>query len=387
MVPADNGWMRLALELARRGRGRTSPNPMVGAVLVRGQRELGRGWHRGAGLAHAEIEALRDASLRGYRPRGSTLYVTLEPCSTAGRTPPCTTALMTAGIRRVVVGATDPNPAHQGRGLRQLRRAGVEVELMPGPLSEACTRLNEAFNHWIVQGTPWVLLKSAMTLDGRIADAAGHSQWITGPASRSHTHRLRAGADAILVGVHTILADDPALTVRGCRAAKPVRRIILDSRARTPPDAQVVQDAHRSCTTLVVSARAPKSRVQELSRHIRVWTAPIRDGRIDLAWVLRGLGAEQVVSLLVEGGGEVNTSFLQLRLVHRIAFFYAPKILGDRGARPAVGGTGARDWSGVLGLREVRRRRFGPDLFLTALIDAAPGMAAHRPQPQVCSPF
>jgi len=372
MTAADESWMRLALELARRGRGRTSPNPMVGAVLVRGQRELGRGWHRGAGLAHAEIEALRDATRRGHRPRGSTLYVTLEPCSTQGRTPPCTVALMAAGIRRVMVGTTDPNPAHQGRGLRQLRRAGLEVEVVRGPLTEACTQLNEAFNHWIVQGTPWVVLKSAMTLDGRIADAAGRSQWITGSAARSHTHRLRACADAILVGIHTILADDPALTVRGCRAGKPLRRIILDSQARTPPDAQVVKDAHRSCTTLVVSARAPKSRVHELSRHARIWTAPIRDGRIDLAWVLRALGAEQVVSLLVEGGGEVNASFLQQRLVHRVALFYAPKILGDRNARSAVGGIGARDWSGVLRLREVRRRRLGSELLLTALVDAAP---------------
>jgi diaminohydroxyphosphoribosylaminopyrimidine deaminase / 5-amino-6-(5-phosphoribosylamino)uracil reductase len=378
MASADEEWMRLALELARRGFGRTSPNPMVGAVLVRGRRELGRGWHHGAGLAHAEIEALHDARRRGHSPRGSTLYVTLEPCSTQGRTPPCTGALLMAGIGRVVVGATDPNPAHHGRGLRLLRRAGVEVAL--GPLTEDCVRLNEAFNHWIVQGTPWVMLKSAMTLDGRIADAAGRSRWITGPAARIHAHRLRAGADAILVGIGTILADDPALTVRGRWAGKPLRRIILDSRARTPLGAQVVTDAHRSLTTIVVSPRAAKSRVQALARHVGIRTAPVRDGRLDLAWVLRELGAEQVVSLLVEGGGEVNASFLEQGLVHRIAFFYAPKILGALDARPAVAGTGARDWSEVLRLRDSRRRRFGPDLFLTALVEPALRKAGIRPR-------
>jgi len=379
MTTADERWMRLALNLARRGYGRTSPNPMVGSVLVSGHREIGRGWHHRPGLAHAEIEALRDAARRGHSPRGSTLYVTLEPCSTQGRTPPCTTALQTAGLQRVVVGTTDPNPAHCGRGLRLLRQAGLQVDL--GPLTNDCARLNEAFNHWIVHRTPWVVLKSAMTLDGKIADAAGRSRWITGPAARTHTQRLRAGADAILVGVQTVLTDDPALTVRGPHRHKALRRIILDSRARTPLTAQVVSDAHRACTTVVVSPNAPKNRVQLLGRQVRVCSAPVRHGRLDLVWVLRTLGSEEVVSLLVEGGGEVNGSFFQQNLVHRIAFFFAPKILGGAGARPAVGGGGARGWSDVLHLRDIQRRRFGPDLFLTALVDGRSKRKALEPSP------
>ena len=225
--------MRLALRLARRGYGATSPNPMVGAVLVKGGKIIGRGWHRRAGLPHAEIEALRDAQKRGHNPRGATLYVTLEPCCTHGRTPPCTDAIIAAGIERVVVGATDPNPKHAGKGFKILRRAGIEVitlvkgarhPCMPGwqdtkrrvrndapyqRLSDECVKLNEAFNHWIVHRTPFVTVKAAMTLDGKIATASGESKWITGEKARAHGMKLRLGNDAILVGINTILADDP----------------------------------------------------------------------------------------------------------------------------------------------------------------------------------
>ena len=194
---------------------------MVGAVLVKGGRIIGRGWHRRAGLAHAEIEALRDAAKRGHSPRGATLYVTLEPCSTHGRTPPCTDALITAAIRRVIVGATDPNPSHSGRAFAILRRAGIQTgeiadsDRRSGRLLAAeCARLNEAFNHWIVHRTPWVTVKAAMTLDGKIATAGGESRWITGPQARAQGMKLRQGADAILVGVNTVLMDDPSLTIR-----------------------------------------------------------------------------------------------------------------------------------------------------------------------------
>jgi diaminohydroxyphosphoribosylaminopyrimidine deaminase / 5-amino-6-(5-phosphoribosylamino)uracil reductase len=204
--------MRLALRLAARGYGLTSPNPMVGAVLVKGGQIIGRGWHHGAGLPHAEIEALRDAERRGHTARGATLYVTLEPCSTHGRTPPCTEAIMAAGIKRVVVAATDPNPKHAGRGLKLLRR--VKVEVVPGICEAEATRLNEAFNHWIVHRTPWVTVKAAMSLDGKIATRTGESKWITGKESRAYAMKLRAGCDAILVGINTVLADDPSLTLR-----------------------------------------------------------------------------------------------------------------------------------------------------------------------------
>ena len=352
ILRSDLDLMRLAIGLARRGTGQTSPNPTVGAVLVKGRKIIGRGWHRGAGLPHAEVEALRDARRRGNNPKGATLCVTLEPCCTHGRTPPCTDAIIAAGIQRVVVGATDPNPRHSGRGFRILQQAGIEV--IHGVRAEECSNLNEAFNHWIVQRTPFVTVKAAMTLDGKIATASGESKWITGEKARAEGMKLRRGADAILAGINTILADDPELTARAKMAdgrwkvVKPIRRIILDSMARTPLAAKVVSDKHAALTTIVVGEHAPKSRVAALARRVKVIVAPIRKvGRavlcppqrarsnaphqqIDVRWLLHRLGSENVTSLLVEGGGEVNASFLLGGLAQRVAFFYAPKILGGR---------------------------------------------------------
>ncbi|MCI0535062.1 MAG: bifunctional diaminohydroxyphosphoribosylaminopyrimidine deaminase/5-amino-6-(5-phosphoribosylamino)uracil reductase RibD, partial [Verrucomicrobiales bacterium] len=313
----DVTFMRLALRLARYGYGETSPNPMVGAVLVRNGKVIGQGWHRRAGEPHAEVEAIRDAQKRGFKASGATLYVTLEPCSTHGRTPPCTEAIMACGIRRLVVAATDPNPKHAGRGFRLLRAAGVEVQA--GLLRDEATRLNEAFNHWIVQGKPFVTVKAAMSLDGKIATVSGESKWITSEQARAHAMRLRQGADAVLVGVNTILADNPTLTFRpastrrrGTKAER-LRRIVLDSEARTPRNAKVVADGLASLTTVVVTETAPKRRVQALAKTVTVWTAPLRDSKLDLVWLLQRLGTENVTSLLVEGGGEVNASFLMQR--------------------------------------------------------------------------
>ena len=357
--------MRLALQLARRGWGRTSPNPMVGAVLVKRGRLLGWGWHRQAGLPHAEIEALRHAQQRGARPAGGTLYVTLEPCSTHGRTPPCTQAIRDAGLKRVVVAALDPNPNHAGRGLGWLRRAGVEVAR--SPLEEEACELNEAFNHWIVRRTPWVVVKAAMTLDGKIATPSGQSKWITSPAARRRAMHERRGADAILVGVNTVLADDPALTIRPAPASARVRRIVLDARARTPLSAQLVTDEWAGkLTTVVVADSAPARRVSALSRRVQVWTAPALRGHIDLPWLLQQLGQEQVCRLLVEGGGEVNASFLLNGLAHRVLFFYAPRILGGATAIKAVGGNGFLSLSDSLKLGVMRWRKLGPDLMLSA---------------------
>ncbi len=366
---AERRHMRLALRLARRGYGRTSPNPMVGAVLVRRGKILGRGWHHRAGEPHAEVEALRDAQRRGHSAKGATLFVTLEPCCTRGRTPPCTHAILTAGIQRVVVGATDPNPRHRGRAFRILKRAGLRVT--HGLLAAECERLNEAFNHWIVQRMPFVTVKAAMTLDGKIATAAGESKWITGEAARACGMNARRGADAILVGINTVLADDPSLTVRGPWPAGPgpgPRRIVLDARARTPLRARVVRDEQASLTTIVVSRLAPRKRVTALAKRVKVLVAPGAHGRIHLPWLLRRLGAENVTSLLVEGGGEVNASFLHGGLAQRILFFYAPKILGGRDSRRAVAGGGARGLSEVLNLSRLEWRWLGPDLLLTARV-------------------
>ena len=359
----DVDFMRLALRLARRGAGHTSPNPMVGAVLVKRARIIGRGWHRRAGGPHAEIEALRDAEARGHDSRGATLYVTLEPCSTQGRTPPCTEAIKAAGIRRVVAAATDRNPAHAGRGFRLLARAGIEVA--HGVLAREADAMNEAFNHWIVRHTPRVTVKAAMTLDGKIATAEGESKWITGAPARAWGMKLRAESDAVLVGVNTVLADDPALTVR-IRPMRRCRRIILDSRARTPLTAKVVSDSFANLTTVVVSRSAPKRRVAALAQRVNALVAP-RDGSgINLRWLLKELGAAGVASLLVEGGGEVNASFLLGGLAQRVAFFYAPKILGGRDARKGVGGAGARRMSDLIELRDAAWRRVGLDWLLTA---------------------
>ena len=368
----DESFMRRALALARRGYGTTSPNPMVGAVLVKGGRIIGQGWHHCAGEPHAEIEALRDAERRRNSPKGATLYVTLEPCCTHGRTPPCTAAIKAAGIKRVVVAAKDPNPKHAGRGFRILRRAGIEVE--HGVLADEATKLNEAFNHWIVQRTPFVTVKAAMTLDGKIATASGESKWITGEEARAEGMRLRAGADAILVGVNTVLADDPSLTVRETPKTKiqtsRLRRIVLDSQARTPLKAKVVSDEFAALTTIVVGKGAPARRIAALAKRAQVWTAPLRGGRIDLRWVLKRLGGEKVASLLVEGGGEVNASFLLGGFAQRVAFFYAPKILGGRDSRKAVAGEGARSLNEILNLCDVEWRRVGEDLMMTARVEA-----------------
>jgi diaminohydroxyphosphoribosylaminopyrimidine deaminase / 5-amino-6-(5-phosphoribosylamino)uracil reductase len=393
----DVQFMQLALRLARRGCGMTAPNPMVGAVLVRGGKIIGRGWHRRAGLPHAEIEALRDAQKRGHSLHGAALYVTLEPCCTHGRTPPCTDAIIAAGIKRVVIGATDPNPKHAGKGFKILQRAGIIVsrwdETPSSPnqkakkklgldgvslhqkLADECMKLNEIFNHWIVYHTPFVTVKAAMTLDGKIATAGGESKWITGEKARAHGMKLRRNYDAILVGINTILADNPSLTVRPAQSPKskvqnlkPLRRIVLDSVARTPLNANVVNDEFAPLTTIVVSKTAPKTCVTALAKRVNILVVPTKNSKLDLKWLLKKLGSEKVTSLLVEGGGEVNASFLFGGFAQRAAFFYAPKILGGRDSRKGVAGDGAKSLSEVVRLRDVEWRKLGEDLLLTARV-------------------
>jgi diaminohydroxyphosphoribosylaminopyrimidine deaminase/5-amino-6-(5-phosphoribosylamino)uracil reductase len=367
-MPADLRFMRLALRLARRGFGRTSPNPLVGAVLVRQGAVIGRGWHRRAGQAHAEIAALRDAQSRGHLRAGvtgATLYVTLEPCSTRGRTPPCTDAIIAAGIRRVVAAARDPNPAHCGRGFEILKRAGLEVSV--GLLAQEAAEMNAAFNHWIVRRAPLVTLKAGMSLDGKIATVAGESRWITGPKARALGARLRAGADAILVGVNTIVQDDPSLTVRRPGfAGKRWRRVVLDPRARIPLAAKVLSDPFAAATIVVVTRAAPSRRAAALARRVRVLRAPARAGGIDLPWLLRQLGREEVTSLLVEGGGETHAAFLSQGLAGRVVFSYAPLVLGGRDAPRAVAGAGAGRLAQAMGLAGAQWRRLGADIVLTA---------------------
>jgi diaminohydroxyphosphoribosylaminopyrimidine deaminase/5-amino-6-(5-phosphoribosylamino)uracil reductase len=330
----DARWMARALALARRGEGFTRPNPPVGAVVVRRGRVLGEGWHRRAGLPHAEVEALAAC---GGRAAGATLYVTLEPCSTHGRTPPCTDLLVRSGLRRVVAGCTDPDPRHAGRAFRLLRKAGLDVTV--GVRGDECLRLIEPFAARLQRGRPFVTLKLALTLDGRIADRTRASRWITGPASRARVQALRRRADAILVGAGTVCADDPRLHCR-LRGAPSAWRVVLDGRGRTPAHARILTDPCADTTLLVTSPRCPAAvRRRWAANGSRVWVLPAAGGaRVNVGTLLRRLAGEGILHVLCEGGGEVAGQLLRAGLVDELVLFYAPALLGDAPARPAVAG-------------------------------------------------
>jgi diaminohydroxyphosphoribosylaminopyrimidine deaminase/5-amino-6-(5-phosphoribosylamino)uracil reductase len=358
--------MQQALALARKGNGLTSPNPKVGAVIVRNGKLIGEGWHKRAGLPHAEIEAIRAAERGGHSLEGSTLYVTLEPCSTFGRTPPCTSAILSHQFSRVVIGAVDPNPKHAGAGVRLLKRKGIRVET--GLLAAEASKLNEAFNHWIVTKQPCVLLKAGMTLDGKLATRTGMSRWITSEQARKRAMQLRFEADAVLVGINTVLRDDPSLTLRmGKRvpAWKRLRRIVLDREANTPLKARLVTDEFHELTTIFVGEGASIRKMSQLEKRVRVVRTPLAQGKLDLKWIMRFLGAENVTSLMVEGGGETHAQFLKQRLGNRVEFFYAPKILGGRSAPKGVSGETLPE---PVNLTDVDWLKVGPDLLLSACI-------------------
>lgn len=330
---SDEHWMEFATELAVRGLGHTAPNPAVGCVLVKAGRVVGRGYHRLAGLPHAEAEALADA---GRRARGSTAYVTLEPCSHHGRTPPCADALIAGGVARVVIGVRDPNPTVRGKGLRRLRAAGIDVTV--GVLSVECTELIRGFTHWIENGAPWVELKLAATLDGRIAAHGGASKWISSAASREFVQRMRARADGILVGAGTVQRDDPRLNCRLPGARNPVR-IVLDDKLVTPPDARVVRG--RGECLIAASPTAMASRRRRLEK-AGAEVLPIRvRGRQGWTRLLRELGRRGMHELLVEGGSAVATSLIRARMVNSLTIFYNPRFMGADGV-PLVGGLGVR---------------------------------------------
>jgi len=366
----DARFMRRALELAERGRGLTSPNPMVGAVVVSGDTILGEGFHEWAGGPHAEVLALAAA---GARSRGATLYSTLEPCVHHGRTPPCAPAVVAAGICRVVVALVDPNPLVAGRGLGALREAGVEV--VAAILTEDAERQNRAFTTAMRLGRPHVTLKAATTLDGRIADVQGESKWITGPDARAAAHRLRSEADAIVAGVGTVLRDDPALTVRLDRPwPREPYRVVLDTGARTPADARLITAATPARALVIVGEHADAARTATLTAAgATVISVPVRDDRIDLHAALAALAEREVRAVLVEGGGEVHGAFLDAALVDRVAFFVAPRLLGGRGATPAIGGAGSplKSAARIIG---VEVTHLGEDLLIEGDIER-PGVA------------
>ena len=356
----DAVFMRQALELAERGMGRTSPNPMVGSVVVRNGGVVGRGHYREYCGQHAEPQALRDA---GGSARGAEMYVTLEPCCHQGSTPPCTDAIIESGIARVHVAMTDPDRRVSGEGIERLRAAGIAVET--GLLEEEARELNAPYVHHRLTGRPFVLLKLAQTLDGRIATRNGRSQWITGEAARKRVHQMRSRADAVLVGIETVLEDDPRLTVRHVDGRQP-RRIVLDSRARTPVGAHILNgDAP---TTVCVTDTAPADRIDGLKRAgAEVLVLPGEDGRVPVEHLKSELGKAGIVTLMVEGGSRVSTSFLRERAVDRIACFVAPRILGA--GIPSVADLELDDLSQAIDLRDARVEQLDGDFLITGTPD------------------
>lgn len=367
-VPLDDAhYMRLALRLGRRGAGRTSPNPPVGAVVVRGGKIVGRGYHRRAGAPHAEAVALAQAR---DKARGATLYVTLEPCAHHGRTPPCTRAIVAAGIREVVVGTRDPNPRVVGGGLERLRRAGLSVRT--GVLQEECEALIAAFRKHVTLGLPFVTVKLAASLDGRIATATGDARWISGPDSRTLVHRLRNQHDAVLVGAETVRRDDPELTCR-LRGGRSPLRVILDGRLRISPTSRVVRDG-KAPTLVICGARASAARRRQIqARGAEVLTLPENRGRIPLRRVMQELGRRGIMSVLVEGGADVAAAVLKAGVADCLHLFYAPKIIGGDG-RPMLGPLGVRRLRHALRVDAVQLRRIGPDL----LVVAKPALISRR---------
>jgi diaminohydroxyphosphoribosylaminopyrimidine deaminase/5-amino-6-(5-phosphoribosylamino)uracil reductase len=354
--------MRRALELAERGRGLTSPNPLVGAVVVCNGEIVGEGFHERAGGPHAEVVALQAA---GGRARGATLYVTLEPCNHTGRTPPCVPAIFAAGITRVVAAVADPNPRVVGGGVAALRERGVAV--VTGVLADEAAAQNRAFFTAMRERRPHVTLKAGMTADGKIADLNGTARWITGEAARAASHRQRSTMDAIVVGITTVLRDDPALTVRlGTPWPREPWRVVLDSQARTPAAARVITGARPSRALIAVGEAAPTARVAALqAAGATVLRVPTRDGRVDPAAVLRALLERDVLAVLVEGGGEVHAALLDAGLVDRVTLYVAPLLLGGRTAPPVVGGPG-RELKSAIRLGPLTARHVGDDLLIEA---------------------
>lgn len=357
--------MRRALELANRGAGRVSPNPLVGCVVVKEGRVIGEGWHERCGGPHAERRALAACT---EDPAGATLYVTLEPCCHWGRTPPCTDAILERGVARVVVGCLDSNPQVAGKGAALLRRAGVAVET--GVLERACRRANEVFFHYIAHKTPFVVLKYAMTLDGKLAAASGDSKWVTGEAARAHVHETRNRLSAILVGVGTVLADDPLLTCRIAGGRNPLR-IVCDSHLRTPPDSRLVRTARETPTLLACIERNGNAAALEAAG-AECLVCAAKDGRVDLRDLMRRLGARGVDSVLLEGGGELHFAALEAGIVHKVQAYLAPKLLGGRAAKTPVGGAGLARMADAIRLRDTAVTALGEDFLLEGGLPCSP---------------
>lgn len=354
----DTQYMQLALELAAKGCGFVNPNPMVGAVIVQAGEVIGQGYHEMCGGPHAERIALENCVVS---PKGATLYVTLEPCCHFGRTPPCTEAIIESGISRVVVGIKDPNPLVSGKGIEALRNKGIEV--IDGVLEEECGKINEIFFHYIRTKTPYVIMKYAMTMDGKIATCTGNSKWITSEVARQKVQQDRHRCSAIMVGVDTVIADDPLLTCRMEGGKNPIR-IICDTNLRTPLHSQIVMTAE-SVPTILATACADVDKQQPyISAGCQIIVLPKNDGHIDLAKLMTILGHNQVDSILLEGGATLNWSFLQSGLVNKVQTYIAPKLFGGVHAKTPVGGIGVQSLNQAFYLKNSTATFFGEDILI-----------------------
>jgi diaminohydroxyphosphoribosylaminopyrimidine deaminase/5-amino-6-(5-phosphoribosylamino)uracil reductase len=361
----DHRHLARAIELAEQGRGRVSPNPLVGAVIAAQGETISEGYHTAVGAPHAEVEAIRAAGGRDLED--ATLYVSLEPCCHRGRTPPCTDAISEAGIRRVVIASDDPSEHASGRGLGIMRDEGIEVVLADGELASRARFLNQPFRKHARTGRPWVLFKSAMTLDGKVATHSGDSKWISGEESRYRAHYWRAECDAVAIGIGTALADDPQLTARVDGVQRQPRRVVFDSLARLPSDSRLVRDAGEGPLTVVVSRAAPRAAIDALETHgAEVIIAPGENETARVRSALDQLGLDGVGSVLLEGGPHLAGAFLDAQEIDEIRLFIAPIVLGGRGARAVVEGEGAEKIAGAMRALTLDVERVGEDVLVCA---------------------
>jgi len=367
--------MERALSLAAQGKGKTSPNPMVGAVVVKQGLVVGEGYHLRAGSDHAEVIALREAK---ESAAGATLYVSLEPCCHYGKTPPCTERIIESGIGRVVASMLDPNPLMCGKGFARLKEAGLQVEW--GLMEQESRRLNEAYVKWITTGMPFVILKGAASLDGKIATSTGESRWITGEKAREKVHQLRNEVDAVMVGIGTVLKDDPQLTARipSGRGKDPLR-IILDTAARLPLNSKVIHADSRTKALLVTSVSSPREKLEELrSRGVEVWSMEEEGGRIPLQPVLKRLGEREIMSLMIEGGSEVNAAALEEGIVDKVILFLSPRLIGGASAPSWIGGKGIQSLEGSWSVKNISLEWVGDDIMFEGYLQP--------PRNTACSP-
>jgi diaminohydroxyphosphoribosylaminopyrimidine deaminase / 5-amino-6-(5-phosphoribosylamino)uracil reductase len=361
----DVKYMKRALELAKKGAGYTNPNPLVGAVIVKDGRIIGEGYHEVYGSHHAEVNAFRNAT---EDVKGATIYVTLEPCSHYGKTPPCAKAIVEKGIKKVIVALGDPNPEVAGRGIKILRDNGIEV--VTGVLEEESRRLNEIFLKYITTKLPFCILKTAMTLDGKIAARTGDSKWITNEESRKYVHKLRHRVSSIMVGVGTIIQDDPLLNTRIQEesGSDPIR-IVVDTRGRTPLEARVLNIKSNSKTIIAVTKLAPQEKLKEFERiGAEVIITPLMENRVDLKYLMKALGERKIDSVLLEGGSELNYSAMEAGIIDKVNAFIAPKFIGGREAKTPVGGLGRPLMKDALMLKDIEIHRFGDNIMIEGYI-------------------